>query len=97
MLDDRQEGFQHIGRVVERVIEQLREKVEKQGRDGDDDATRIVAGLTEAVETARLASSVALIIQRSREEGVTATRTAYRILGRLGVCKYHEPKPEAAE
>lgn len=55
-------------------------------------AERIAAGLKDAVEIASLAASVALIIQQSREEDVSATRTAYRILGRLGVCEYHEPQ-----
>jgi hypothetical protein len=53
---------------------------------------RVMEGLGEAVATARLASSVAQIIQTSREEDASATRTAYRILGHLGVIEYHEPK-----
>jgi hypothetical protein len=52
---------------------------------------RVMEGLAEAVATAQLASSVALIIQTSREEDASA----YRILGHLGVIEYHEPKSES--
>lgn len=53
---------------------------------------RVMEGLADAVEISTLANSVALIIQQSREEDASATRTAYRILSCLGVCEYHEPK-----
>ena len=47
-----------------------------------------------STDIARAASAVALIIQDSREEDVSATRTAYRILGHLGLCAYDE-RPDA--
>lgn len=52
---------------------------------------RIIEGLADAAETARKAGEVAFIIQQSREDDISATRTAYRILGHLGLCVYHEP------
>lgn len=58
---------------------------------------RIVEGLSDAVVAARTAGEVALIIQQSREEDATATRTAYRILGHLGIIRYHEPAPPAPQ
>ncbi|HKT54515.1 MAG TPA: hypothetical protein VJP88_08680 [Caulobacteraceae bacterium] len=54
-------------------------------------ADRIIEGLKDAQEIARKASEVAFIIQEAREEDASATRTAYRILGHLGLCVYHEP------
>lgn len=56
---------------------------------------RIIDGLHEASEIARKAAEVAFIIQEAREEDASATRTAYRILGHLGIITYHEPQPAA--
>ena len=52
---------------------------------------RISDALVEANIAARLASEVAFIIQQAQEEGVSATRAAYRILGHLGFIRYTEP------
>lgn len=54
---------------------------------------KIIDGLAEAANTARLASEIAVIIQNGREEDASAMRTAYRILEHLGHCKLREPNP----
>lgn len=52
--------------------------------------SKIIAGLTEAKSTARKAGEIAFIIQEGREGDASATRTAYRILSHLGLCRFHE-------
>jgi len=52
--------------------------------------SKIVNALDEAAAVARQAARVAFLIQEAREEGISATRTAYRILGALGLTNYSE-------
>lgn len=86
MIDDRHEGFEPLGVVLARTLDNIRRTMDrKHGA-----AEKILAGLQEAADTARLAAEVAVIIQDARNEGVAGTRTAYRVLGCLGLCVYHE-------
>lgn len=86
MIDDRHEGFEPLGVVLVRALDRIKGAMDHKR----DSAGKILSGLQEAADTARIASEIAVIIQDARNEGVADTRTAYRVLGRLGLCVYHE-------
>lgn len=51
---------------------------------------KILRGLEQAAEAADKAARVAFIIQSCRDDDISATRTAYRILDALEIAKFHE-------
>lgn len=50
---------------------------------------KIIDGLTEARDQARLASEVAVIIQNGVADDISSTLLAYEILDHLGILKLH--------